>query len=136
MHLEYPEKTIDPPQVTDKLYHIMSYWENLAWAGFELVKLVVIGTDCIGSYKPSYHTITTVPALIYIDEIITLIWNEPVFVMNIVCSSQLIFWPYPNCHESKRRNKYPQENVDTERKQNCNRLSTTTSLFHKKRYQK
>ena len=27
--------------------------------GFELTTLVVIDTDCIGSYKSNYHTITT-----------------------------------------------------------------------------
>jgi hypothetical protein len=35
------------------------YWENLDWAWFELTTLVVIGTDCIGSYKPNQYTITT-----------------------------------------------------------------------------
>ena len=29
------------------------------WAGFEFTTLVVIGTDCIGSWKPNHHTITT-----------------------------------------------------------------------------
>ena len=29
------------------------------WAGLELTTFVVIGTDCIGSYKSNYHTITT-----------------------------------------------------------------------------
>ena len=39
--------------------HIMLNRVHLAWAGFELTKLVVIGTDCIGSGKSNYHTITT-----------------------------------------------------------------------------
>jgi hypothetical protein len=30
--------------------------------GFELATLVVIGTDCIGSYKSNYQTITSTTA--------------------------------------------------------------------------
>jgi hypothetical protein len=37
----------------------MLYRVHLAWAGFELTTLVVIGTDWISSYKSNYHMITT-----------------------------------------------------------------------------
>jgi hypothetical protein len=54
-----PGKTTDLPGVTDKLYYMMLYGVHIAWAGFELTTLVGIGTDCIGSYKSNYHSITT-----------------------------------------------------------------------------
>jgi hypothetical protein len=61
---EDQEKTTDLPQVTDKLYNIMLY--TSPWSRFKLKTSVVIGTDCIGSCKSNYHTITTMMPLKFI----------------------------------------------------------------------
>ena len=54
------EESTDLSQVTDKLYHIMLC--TSPWSTFKLTS-VVMDSDCIGSCKSKYHTITatTVP---------------------------------------------------------------------------
>jgi len=62
------EKTTDLPQVTDKLHHIMLYTSPCA--GIKLTTSEVIGTDCIGSCKSNYHTITPLWPLIFLLQFI------------------------------------------------------------------
>jgi hypothetical protein len=50
----------DLSQITDKLYHIMLYTST--WSRIELTTSMVIDTDCIGSCKSNYHTITATRA--------------------------------------------------------------------------
>ena len=53
-----PGENHRPVASQEKFYQIMLYWVHLAWAGFELTTSGVIGSDCIGSFKSNYHTIT------------------------------------------------------------------------------
>jgi len=53
---------VEETGVPQKLYHIMLHRVHLTRVGFELTTLVVMGTDCIGSFKSNYHMITTTTA--------------------------------------------------------------------------
>jgi hypothetical protein len=62
-------------RVTNKRYHIMLY--TSPWSRFELTPSVVIGTDCISSFKSNYHTIT--------DTTAAYIGVKHIFVMWVTC---------------------------------------------------
>jgi hypothetical protein len=92
--LEYLEKTTDLPQVTD----IVLYQVHLTWAGFELTMLVVIGTDCICSYKSNYHTIWTKQSVPITTNIVS---SNPAQVrctwyntMSVTCGRSVVFSRY------------------------------------------
>jgi hypothetical protein len=83
---EDQEKTTDLSQATDELYHIMLC--TSLWLGFELTS-VVIGTDCIGSCKSNYHSITATmdPIRLYFtaglqNYVIWLLCRLPVMFIN------------------------------------------------------
>ena len=81
--------------------------------GFELTTLVVIGTDCIGSCKSNYHTITTTTApkmvykkqelltfrehLVYDGDHLLLLFSFLWQVFSCVCRVRSLSWVYVAC---------------------------------------
>jgi hypothetical protein len=55
--------TFNNISVISWLSHKIALSHTSPWTGFELTTLVVIGTDCTGSCKSNYHTITTTVAV-------------------------------------------------------------------------
>ena len=53
---------VTPLVSANSSYHIMLYRVLIAWLGFELTMIMVMGTDCMGRYISIYHTITTTTA--------------------------------------------------------------------------
>ena len=80
---KYPEKPTDLSLVADKHYRVMLYTSPLP--RFELTTSVVIGTDCIGSCKSSYHTTTSTTATLN-NEWLLLYHGE-----NKLCFDEMIY---------------------------------------------
>jgi hypothetical protein len=108
-----------------KLYYIMLYRVHL-WAKFEHTTLVVIGTDCIGSYKSNYHKITTTtgPDCIYsICDISNTLQLNLSLVLQILLLSIIVSWIVND--KTERTVKYDRERLIIETK---NR-TTSTIMF-------
>ena len=61
-------------QGTARLYYIMLY--TSPWSRFELTTSVVIGTDCICSFKSNYHTITATTLPRKIRDLLFMPWTN------------------------------------------------------------
>ena len=84
------EKTTDLSQVTDKLYHILLYISP--WSRLKLTTSLVMGTNCIGSCKYNYHTITATTAT-YIYQNVR-VFNRPYRITRILFhTSYFLFNP-------------------------------------------
>ena len=57
---EYPEKTMTCRKSLTTFITQSCIEYTLPWVGFKLANIAVIGTDCAGSCKYTYHMITTV----------------------------------------------------------------------------
>ena len=77
-----------PPTCCQSLTNLITYCYieyTRPWAGFEFTTLLVIGTDCIGSCKSNYHTITITTVLPWDD-----ICNKSKYrdIQSVICLRQ------------------------------------------------
>ena len=84
---------------------VASHWQTLSHnvvsstprheQGFELTTLVMIGTDCTGSCKFNYHTITTTKASVrleYSETCLYWYWIRNDCIINYLIQLYVLFW--------------------------------------------
>jgi hypothetical protein len=77
-------------QVTDKFITLCCIEYTSPWTGFKLTTLVVMGTDCTGSYKSNYHTIRTTTAPNFFVRFIGMKKTQNLYIMQRIIISKLI----------------------------------------------
>ena len=85
----------NPPTCRKSLTNFITYCcidYTLPWTGFELITLVVIGTDYTGNCKSNYHMITTMTATQPIREFY--VWKRAYNVSSKFCQHVFIGWSW------------------------------------------
>jgi hypothetical protein len=80
-----------PPTCRKSLTNFITYWCIDAWTGFELTTLVVIGTDCMGSHKSNYLTITAMTTPYGKSNGLRVVWWQMILLVFLIQKTVQLF---------------------------------------------